>query len=121
MQMPLDGPQLAEQGKVFNKNFFTDFKVSDKEWHYCCLRSIGDGVGHDRGQGPPCPPSCRLSQILAAIVFARGVLFSCACHERDEIVSARFTFVSAGWQLARLAQAWCSAISFIVIRRRTGD
>ncbi|CBJ32924.1 conserved unknown protein [Ectocarpus siliculosus] len=25
--MPLDGPQLAEQGKVFNKNFFTDFKA----------------------------------------------------------------------------------------------
>lgn len=27
-QMPLNGPQLAEQGAVFNKNFFTDFKVS---------------------------------------------------------------------------------------------
>lgn len=26
-QMPLDGPQLAEQGAVFNKNFFDDFKV----------------------------------------------------------------------------------------------
>ncbi|CAN0068317.1 unnamed protein product [Hapterophycus canaliculatus] len=24
--MPLDGPQLAEQGTVFNKNFFADFK-----------------------------------------------------------------------------------------------
>ncbi|CAM9151439.1 unnamed protein product [Pylaiella littoralis] len=24
--MPLDGPQLSEQGTVFNKNFFTDFK-----------------------------------------------------------------------------------------------
>lgn len=30
-QMPLDGPQLAEQGTVFNKNFFADFKVS-KRW-----------------------------------------------------------------------------------------
>lgn len=28
LQMPLDGPQLAEQGAVFNKNFFEDFKVS---------------------------------------------------------------------------------------------
>ncbi|CAM9286516.1 unnamed protein product, partial [Sphacelaria rigidula] len=25
--MPLDGPQLAEQGEVFNENFFADFKV----------------------------------------------------------------------------------------------
>lgn len=28
-QMPLDGPQLAEQGTVFNKNFFADFKVRE--------------------------------------------------------------------------------------------
>lgn len=30
LQMPLDGPQLAEQGVVFNKNFFADFKVSGR-------------------------------------------------------------------------------------------
>lgn len=29
LQMPLDGPQLAEQGTDFNKNFFADFKVSE--------------------------------------------------------------------------------------------
>ena len=28
--MPLDGPQLAKQGAVFNKNFFADFKVRDQ-------------------------------------------------------------------------------------------
>lgn len=29
--MPLDGPQLAEQGEVFNKNFFEDFRVRSSE------------------------------------------------------------------------------------------
>ncbi|CAB1104174.1 unnamed protein product [Ectocarpus sp. CCAP 1310/34] len=32
--MPLDGPQLAEQGKVFNKNFFTDFKAVLGKGHF---------------------------------------------------------------------------------------
>jgi len=31
LQMPLDGPQLAQQGAVFNKNFFEDFKV--QQWY----------------------------------------------------------------------------------------
>lgn len=41
--MPLDGPQLAEQGTVFNKNFFADFKVSkatDYRWREFFCESL---------------------------------------------------------------------------------
>lgn len=61
--MPLDGPQLAEQGTVFNKNFFTDFKVSwqavregrvGKCFVWCCEggtdeRSSGLWLAHSYG------------------------------------------------------------------------
>lgn len=57
--MPLDGPQLAEQGTVFNKNFFEDFKVSEGFPSRGFMSTLdGDAVGKawqapTRGGKPP--------------------------------------------------------------------
>ncbi len=44
--MPLDGPQLAQQGAVFNKNFFEDFKVRESS------DAMGPGSGSEGMSAP---------------------------------------------------------------------